>query len=276
MIDDIQDKILLHNGVAMPWLGLGVFRAQTGGEVEQAVQWALELGYRSIDTAAVYDNETGVGKAVRAAGVPREEIFITTKVWNSEQGYDRTLRAFDASLRRLEMDYVDLYLVHWPVKGKYKDTWRALERIYRDGRAKAIGVSNFLVHHLRDLLDGSEIVPMVDQVEFHPYLLQPELMEFCRTHRIRFEAWSPLMQGEVFNVPELIPLAQKYGKNPAQLVLRWDLQHEVVTIPKSVHRERIAGNSALFDFEISAEDMAAIDALDRNYRFGPDPDNFDF
>lgn len=276
MTASIQDKAILHNGVEMPWLGLGVFRAEEGPEVRQAVEWALELGYRSIDTASVYGNEAGVGEAIRASGVPREEIFVTTKVWNSDQGHDRALAAYDESLRKLGMDYVDLYLIHWPVKGKFAQTWKALEKLYHAGRVRAIGVSNFLVHHLDELLQQTDLMPMVNQVEFHPRLVQPELLRYCRENKVQLEAWSPIMKGKVGELPELVRLAEKYGKTPAQLVLRWDLDHEVVTIPKSVHRERIEENAQIFDFEITPEDMAAIDALDRGERLGPDPDNFDF
>ncbi len=276
MAQHISDATVLANGVNMPWLGLGVYKAKEGEEVEQAVKAALRIGYRSIDTAAFYGNEEGVGRAVRESGIPREEIFITTKVWNSDQGYERTLAAFEASLQRLGMEYVDLYLIHWPVKGKYKETWRALETLYKEGKARAIGVSNFQVHHLEDLMADAEIKPMVNQVEFHPFLTQEKLRDFCRREGIQLEAWSPLMRGEVVNVPEIVELAEKYGKTPAQIVLRWDLQHGVVTIPKSVREARIRENADLFDFELSAEDMAKLDALNRDHRFGPDPDNFNF
>jgi methylglyoxal/glyoxal reductase len=272
----LQDATVLHNGVKMPWLGLGVWKAKAGEEVEQAVRWALEAGYRSIDTAAIYRNEEGVGKALKESGVSREDVFVTTKVWNADQGYETTLKAFEESRRRLGLEFIDLYLIHWPVKGKYKETWKALEKLYKDGYVRAIGVSNFQVHHLQDVMADTEIKPMVNQVEFHPYLTQKELLAFCREHQIQLEAWSPLMQGEVVNVPLIRELAEKYGKTPAQIVLRWDLQHGVVTIPKSVKKERILENAAVFDFELSAEDMAKLDALNRNHRFGPDPDNFDF
>ena len=231
MIRSSEERAELHNGVRMPWLGLGTWKAAEGGEVEQAVRWALEIGYRHIDTASAYGNEAGVGRAIRDSGVPREEIFVTTKVWNSDQGYDKTRRAFDASLARLGMGYVDLYLIHWPVKSLFTDTWTALEAIYKSGHAKAIGVSNFLVHHLRDLLATARIVPMVNQFEFHPHLVQPELLRFCRENRIQPQAWSPLMKGDVGSVTKLAEIARKYDKSPAQLVLRWDLQHGVVTIP---------------------------------------------
>lgn len=275
MIRSISDCATLSNEVKMPWLGLGVWRVQNGEEVERAVKAAIGAGYRSIDTAAAYGNEEGVGRAIKECGVPREQLFVTTKVWNSMQGYDSTLRAFEESRRKLGLDYIDLYLVHWPVKGKYKQTWKALEKLYKDGNVRAIGVSNFQVHHLEDLMADSEIVPMVNQVEFHPLLSQRELREFCRAKGIQLEAWSPLMQGHL-DVPEIAAIARKYGKSPAQIVLRWDLQHGVVTIPKSVTESRIRENANVFDFELSAEDMETIDGLNKNHRFGPDPDNFNF
>jgi methylglyoxal/glyoxal reductase len=273
-ITSIADRVALHNGVEMPWFGLGVFRAQEGDEVFNAVCHAAACSYRSIDTAAVYGNEEGVGRALRACGVPREEMFVTTKVWNSDQGYDTTLQAFDASLGRLGLDTVDLYLVHWPVTGQFTETWRALERMYAEGRARAIGVSNFLEHHLDTLLQRAEVVPMVNQVEFHPRLVQPGLLAKCDALGIRLEAWSPIMRGKVDEIPELQEIAARHGKSPAQVTLRWDLQHGVVTIPKSVRPERIASNADVFDFELAPEEMAAIDALDRNERLGPDPDTF--
>ena len=270
------DAAVLHNGVKMPWIGLGVLYVDEGGPVENAVRWALEAGYRHIDTASFYGNEAGVGRGISASGVPREDVFITSKVWNSDQGYEKTLAAFEASLERLGMDYVDLYLVHWPVKGLYKETWRALEAIYVSGRARAIGVSNFLIHHLQDLMADARIQPMVNQVEFHPRLQQPELQAFCREHHIQLEAWRPLMKGRVMEIPELAALGQKYGKNAVQITLRWMIQKGVVTIPKSANKERIFSNINIFDFEIEDEDMALIDSLDRNERMGRHPDNFHF
>jgi diketogulonate reductase-like aldo/keto reductase len=276
LINNITDCTVLNNGLKMPWLGFGVFQVNEGEEVENSVKWALEAGYRSIDTAAIYRNERGVGNAMRQSGLPREEIFLTTKVWNDDQRAKRTLDAFDESLERLGTDYVDLYLIHWPVKGCYQETWEAMEEIYHSGRAKAIGVSNFLVHHLQDILEDSDIVPAVNQVEFHPFLVQPELLNFCKEHQIQLEAWSPLIRGEIVVVPEAQKLAQKYQKTTAQIALRWDLQHEVVTIPRSIHRNRIEENAQIFDFEISDEDMALLDALDAGRRIGPDPDDFNF
>jgi diketogulonate reductase-like aldo/keto reductase len=275
-ISDIRGTFELHNGVAMPYFGLGVFQVDDGDEVIQAVKDALSAGYIHIDTASLYGNERGVGQAVATSGIPRKEIFITSKVWNSNQGYDSTLRAFDTSMKLLGLDVLDLYLVHWPVKGKYIETWKALERLYAEGLVRAIGVSNFLLHHLEDLLPHCTTVPMVNQMEFHPRLVQQKLIDFCSSQKIQYEAWSPLMQGKIFQIKELQVLASKYRKNVAQLVLRWNLQKGVVTIPKSVHRDRIISNAQIFDFEITAEDMQAIDDLDMHERVGADPNNFNF
>ena len=274
-IRSIQDTTVLNNGVRMPWLGLGVFQVAEGEEVRNAVRWAIEEGYRSIDTAAGYRNETGVGQAIRESGVPREELFITTKLANPDQGYESTLRAFEESRRKLGVDYVDLYLIHWPGRDKYKETWRAFEKLYNEGYIRAIGVSNFQIHHLESLKETSGIIPAVNQVEFHPLLTQKELLAYCKREGIQLEAWSPIMKGNL-DLPLLQELAAKYGKTPAQIVLRWDLQLGVVTIPKSVRRERIAENAGIFDFELTEEDMRAIDALNKNHRFGPHPDEFLF
>ncbi len=274
-ITDIKGSVTLHNGVEMPYFGLGVYLSKDGSEVINAVKWAIQSGYRHIDTAAVYDNEEGVGEGIRASGIPREDIFLVSKVWNSEQGYDSTLKAFETSLKKLNTEYLDLYLIHWPEKGKYKETWRALEELYKQKRIRAIGVSNFLQHHLEDLMTDASIVPMVNQMEFHPYLVQQDLLDFCKANKIQYEAWSPLMQGRIFDMDVFKEMAGKYKKTIAQLVLRWDLQKGVVTIPKSSKKQRIIDNAAIFDFSISKEDMAVLDGLDKGKRFGPDPDNFD-
>ncbi len=274
-IQSITDSALLSNGVKMPWLGLGVWRVGEGSEVIDSVREAIRVGYRSIDTAAVYGNEEGVGEAIRGAGVARDELFITTKVWNADQGYDSTLRAFETSRQKLGLDIIDLYLVHWPVKGKYKETYRAMEKLYREGAVRAIGVSNFQIHHLQDLMADCEVKPMVNQVELHPLLSQKPLRTFCREHGIHVEAWSPLMQGNL-DQAGLKEIAAKYGKSPAQVILRWDVQSGIVTIPKSVTPSRIAENADIFDFELTAEDMTYIDGLNRDHRFGPDPDDFNF
>ncbi|KZE97273.1 Glyoxal reductase [Geobacillus stearothermophilus] len=275
-MNSLQDCAVLHNGVQMPWVGLGVYKVKEGEEVKSAVRTALEIGYRHIDTAAFYENEEGVGQAIRESGIPREQVFVTTKVWNTDQGYETTLKAFDASLKKLGFDYVDLYLVHWPVKGKYKETYKALEKLYKDGYVRAIGVSNFQIHHLQDVLADCEIKPMVNQVEYHPRLTQKELLTFCRENGIQLEAWSPLMRGEILTEPTIVEIGKKYGKTPAQVVLRWDLQHGVVTIPKSVTPARIKENADIFDFSLTDEEMKQIDALNLNKRVGPDPDNFNF
>ncbi|MBS3742386.1 MAG: aldo/keto reductase, partial [Candidatus Cloacimonetes bacterium] len=227
------------------------------------VHRALETGYRLIDTASVYGNEEGVGKAVRESDLPREEVFVTSKVWNTDQGYERTLKAFDKSMNRLGLDYLDLYLIHWPVSDLYKDTWKALEKLYNEGRIRAIGVSNFLIHHLKDLMEDAEITPMVNQVEFHPHLVQQELHDFCQKNQIQSEAWAPLMRGKVNEIPLLKGLAEKYEKTPAQIVLRWDLQKGVATIPKSSNPERIRSNADIFDFELSEGDVKRIDDLEQ-------------
>lgn len=275
-MNNLQSTTKLANGVEMPWFGLGVFKVEDGQQVIDSVKWAINAGYKSIDTAKIYENEEGVGQAIKEAGVPREDLFITTKVWNADQGYESTLEAFETSLNKLGLDYLDLYLIHWPVEGKYKDTWRALEKLYKDGKVKAIGVSNFQIHHLEDLMKDAEIKPMVNQVELHPLLTQVELRDFCKKNDIQIEAWSPLAQGELLDNAVLKEIADKHGKSTAQVILRWDLQSEVVTIPKSIKEHRIVENASIFDFELSQEDMAKINELNKNHRVGPDPDNFDF
>jgi len=272
----LKDTVKLHNGVEMPWFGLGVFKVENGNEATESVKAAIKNGYRSIDTAAIYKNEEGVGIGIKESGVAREELFITSKVWNEDQGYETTLAAFEKSLERLQLDYLDLYLIHWPGKDKYKDTWRALEKLYKDGKIRAIGVSNFQVHHLEELLKDAEIKPMVNQVEFHPRLTQKELRDYCKAQGIQLEAWSPLMQGQLLDNEVLTQIAEKHNKSVAQVILRWDLQHEVVTIPKSIKEHRIIENADIFDFELSQEDMDKIDALNKDERVGPNPDELLF
>jgi methylglyoxal/glyoxal reductase len=276
MLNSLQSTTTLHNGVKMPWLGLGVFKVEDGAEVVKSVKIALEVGYRSIDTAAIYGNEEGVGKAIAESTVPREELFITTKVWNSNHGYEAALAAFDVSMEKLGLDYLDLYLIHWPLpsQGKFVETWKALEKLYKDGRVRAIGVSNFKVHHLEEIIANCEIIPMVNQVEYHPRFNQQELHDFCKKHGIQLEAWSPLMQGGLLEEPALVEIAKKYNKSTAQIIIRWDIQTGVVTIPKSVKPHRIAENADVFDFELSQEDMDKINALNQDQRMFADPDDF--
>jgi diketogulonate reductase-like aldo/keto reductase len=267
--------VTLNNGVQMPQIGFGVFKVEEGNTVVDAVKKAIEVGYRSIDTAAIYKNEKGVGQAIRESGVAREELFITTKVWNGDQGYNETLRAFDESLDKLGLDYLDLYLVHWPMPrtDKYIETYSALETLYKDGRVRSIGVSNFQIPHLERLLKECSITPVVNQVECHPYLTQKELKAFCKEHNIFIEAWGPLMQGGEALANEVITnIANKYGKSPAQIILRWHLQNNVIAIPKSITPSRIEENFQVFDFELSNEELDLIDGLNRNERKGSHPD----
>ncbi|MDX3577082.1 aldo/keto reductase [Streptomyces sp. FL07-04A] len=269
--------IILNNGVEMPQLGFGVWQVPDD-EAEQAVTTALEAGYRSIDTAAIYGNEEGTGKAIAASGVPRQDIFVTTKLWNSDQGHDATLRAFDVSLQKLGLDYVDLYLIHWPrpARGQYVDTYKAFEKLLADGRVKAIGVSNFLPEHLERLIDETSVVPAVNQIELHPHLQQQESRAFHAERGIATEAWSPLGQGKgLLEVPAVVAIARKHDRTPAQVVLRWHLQLGNVVIPKSVTPSRIKENIDVFDFSLDAEDLAAVSALNEDRRIGPDPAAFD-
>ncbi|MFI7101302.1 aldo/keto reductase [Streptomyces sp. NPDC050161] len=269
--------ITLNNGVSMPQLGFGVWQVPDD-EAATAVGHALEAGYRSIDTAAIYGNEEGTGRAIAASGIARDDLFVTTKLWNSEQGYDSTLRAFDTSLAKLGLDHVDLYLIHWPLPAKdtYIDTYRAFEKIYADGRAKAIGVSNFQPAHLERLLGETSVVPAVNQIELHPQFAQAQARAVHARHHIATEAWSPLGQGKgLLEDPSLARIADKHGKTPAQVVLRWHLQLGNVVIPKSVTPSRIAANIDVFGFELDDADLAAIAELDNGTRLGPDPDTFD-
>ncbi len=266
---------ILNNGVIMPVIGLGVFKIGDGTPVKDTVSYALKSGYRSIDTASIYGNERGVGEGIRSSGIPREEIFLTSKVFNNEQGYKETLDAYQRSLDKLGVSYLDLYLVHWPVKEKYIDTYKALVDLYKDGKVKAIGVSNFQISHLEHILDDFDIIPTVNQVELHPLLQQQPLRDFCVRHNIAVEAWSPLMKGSL-DIPLLTEIGKKYQKSAAQVTLRWHLQNKVIVIPKSVHFSYIKENFNIFDFTLTASEMDSISLLNKNKRFGPDPDNFNF
>jgi len=267
----IQSRVELSHGGPIPIFGLGVYQTGAGEGTRDAVTWALEAGYRHIDTAALYANERDVGEAVRSSDVPREEVFITTKLWNSDHGYDAALRAFDTSLNELGLEYVDLYLIHWPVEGLRRESWRALEKILEQGRSKAIGVSNYTVAHLEELLNQCDTTPAVNQVEFSPFLYQTVLLEYCRFHGIQLEAYSPLTKGLKLKEPRLEAVARNYGRSTAEILIRWSLQHDLVVIPKSAKRDRIVQNAAVFEFELSDQDMSTLDAMNENLHTSWDP-----
>lgn len=271
----LTDKLTFHNGVQIPQVGLGVYKV-SNEEVYENVLSALELGYRHIDTASFYENEEGVGRAIKDSGIPREELFITSKVWNDEQGFANALGAFHRSLNKLGLDYLDLYLVHWPVPGLYKDTWRALEKVYEDKKVRAIGVSNFLPHHLYDLLRTANEKPVINQVELHPRLAQEDVRLYCKQRDILVEAWAPLGKGQYLDDPVLQEIASKHGKTSAQVILRWELQSGIVIIPKSSRSERQKENADIFDFSLTEEEMKKIDGLNANDRLGIHPDEFDY
>jgi diketogulonate reductase-like aldo/keto reductase len=267
----LGSTVTLRGGVEMPMLGLGVWQAAPGEATRRAVTAALAAGYRHVDTARAYRNEADVGAALRASGLPRRDVFVTTKLWNSDHGYDPALRAIDASLAALGLEQVDLYLVHWPVEGLRGETWRAMERILSDGKARAIGVSNYTVRHLDELLGQARVPPAVNQVEFSPFLNQRALLAHCRRHGIQLEAYGPLVRGHRMDHPVLARVAASRRRTPAQVLLRWGLQHGLVVIPKSVHEERIRENAGLYDFALDAAEMGALDALDEGYRTSWDP-----
>ncbi|MHC8515713.1 aldo/keto reductase [Sporosarcina sp. ITBMC105] len=268
-------NIVLNNGIAMPQLGLGVYKMTNAEETVKAIQTALQYGYRAIDTASIYENEVETGEAIRLSGIPREELFITSKVWNAEQGYDETLRAFEQSLKRIGVDYLDLYLTHWPVADKYVDTYRAIERLYEEKLIRATGVSNHHIHHLKRVFEVANVKPMVNQIELHPKLTQEPLRRFCNDHDITVTSWSPLARGQLLDDPVLTQIGLSYGKTPAQVIIRWHLQHGLVVIPKSVTPERIRLNIDVGDFQLTKADMMKIDALNRDERTGTNPDSYD-
>lgn len=269
---DVSTTVLeLNNGVKIPILGLGVYQAESGSETETAVRVALEVGYRHIDTARAYNNEQDVGRAIKQSGIAREEIFITTKLWNSDHGYQAARKAFDASRRQLDSDYIDLYLIHWPVERLRGESWRALEEILASGQARAIGVSNYTIRHLEELLREATVTPAVNQIEFSPFLYQKELLDYGNRLGIRAEAYSPLTQGQKLAHPTLVQMAEKYNKTTAQILIRWAIEHQIVVIPKSVRRQRIIENAAVFDFTIAPADLATLDGLDEDFRTCWDP-----
>lgn len=263
---------ILNNDLKMPILGLGTYKVKDYKDLDLSVKTALEIGYRHIDTASFYENEEALGKIIKESNVNRDDLFLATKLWNTDHGYEKTLNAFNYSLKKLKTDYVDLYLIHWP-NPNHKETWRAMEKLYRAGYIKAIGVSNYKVHHIKELTDNFEITPAVNQIEFHPELVQTELMDFCKNEKIQIEAWSPLMRGKIFGIELFKELSEKYNKSISQIVLRWDIQMGTSTIPKSIKPERIKENSEIFDFVISDEDMKKISSLNINKRISHDPDD---
>jgi methylglyoxal/glyoxal reductase len=260
----LQSSTLLNNGVEIPRLGLGVYQASPGESTLRAVKYALKIGYRLIDTAWLYGNEGDVGRAILESDIERDEIFITTKVWNSDQGYRSTLSACERSLQRLGLPYVDLYLIHWPVEGQGKDTWKAMIQLLREGKTRAIGVSNYEISHLQEIFQNFDVIPSVNQVEFHPFLFQEKLLEFCKNSNIQLEAYSPLTRGQRLDHPTLAGLAKKYGRNSAQILIRWSLQHGLVVIPKSIHENRIMENIQVFDFQLEESDMNLLNSLNED------------
>jgi methylglyoxal/glyoxal reductase len=269
----IEETVTLNNGVKMPRIGLGVYKS--GNDTLQAVKWALEAGYRMIDTAAYYQNEALVGQAIRESGIPREQIFITTKMWNTAQRDNKQEQAFKESLQLLDISYIDLYLIHWPVPGKFTDTWKYMEDFYASGKVRAVGVSNFLVHHIEELLTSSGTIPAVNQFECHPFLTRNELRSYCASKGIVVEAWSPLGRGAVLESRTLQEIAKKHRRTPAQITIRWDYQNSIITIPKSVNQQRITENASIFDFSLSDDEVETISDLDTGIT-NQDPDNFTF
>ncbi|MEK5185247.1 aldo/keto reductase [Solibacillus sp. FSL W7-1324] len=279
MITSLKDTIKLNNEVEMPAMGLGVFQVENDATAE-IVKNAIELGYRSIDTAAIYGNEAGVGEGIKLAlastGLNREDLFITSKVWNAGLNYEETVSAYEESLEKLGLGYLDLYLIHWPGKNKYAESWSALEDLYIEGKIRAIGVCNFNISHLQDLMKNARVTPVINQVEYHPRLQHQSLRAYCKEHNIQLEAWAPLMQGGLLEDPTIAKIAEKYGKSNSQVILRWDIQNGVITIPKSVRKERMAQNADIFDFSLTVEEMQIINAMNLDKRVGPDPEVFDF
>lgn len=279
MIHSLTDKVRFNNGVEIPGLGLGVFQIPDEDTAE-VVKKGIINGYRLIDTAQIYGNEVGTGIGIKeglaATNLKREDLFVTSKVWNNHLTYEETITAFEETLKRLELDYLDLYLIHWPGKAAFKESWQALEELYSAGKIKAIGVSNFEIHHLEELLSFAKVVPVVNQVELHPKLAQQALRDFCEKHDIKVQAWSPLMQGKLLTDPIVKDIAEKHQKTPAQVILRWDIQQEILLVVKSVHEQRMQSNADVFNFELDSAEMTRLNQLNEALRVGPNPDEFDF
>jgi len=272
---DINSKLKLNNGIEIPRLGLGTYNITRKKDVDRAIHSALEAGYRLIDTAAAYYNEREIGEAIKSSTVTREEIFITTKLDNSDHGYKSTFRAFEQSLSRLDTDYVDLYLIHWPISRRRNESWKAMEELLEKGKCKAIGVSNYMINHLEDLKKNSSVLPAVNQIEFNPFVFEREVKEYCQNLGVAVEAYTPIARGRKFKHQDIKRLSDKYGKTEAQVMLRWGIQHNVIVIPKSSSPERIKENADIFNFNISDEDMGVMNSLDEDLRYSPDPHNYD-
>lgn len=279
MIHSLKENVRLNNGTEIPGLGLGVFQIPDEDTAE-VVKKGIITGYRLIDTAQIYGNETGTGLGIKeglaATGLSREDLFVTSKLWNNHLTYKETINTFEETLDRLALDYLDLYLIHWPGNNAFKESWQAMEDLYEAGKIKAIGVSNFEIHHLEDLLSYAKVVPVINQVELHPKLSQQALRDFCEKHNINIQAWSPLMQGKLLTEPAIVEIAEKHQKTPAQVILRWDIQQDILLVVKSVHEQRMQSNAAVFDFELDDADMSRLNELNESLRSGPDPEAFDF
>lgn len=275
MKKNISYRIKMNNGIEIPQLGLGVYLTKSGSECINAIHWAFEAGYRHVDTAKFYRNEKDVGEAIRNSGINRKEVFVTTKLWNEDHGYDSALKAFDKSLKTLNIDYIDCYLIHWPVHEKRKDSWKALEKIYESGYCKSIGVSNYMIPHLKELFTYANIIPAINQVEFNPFIYQKDLLEECNKNKIILEAYAPLTRSKKLNDKKVLSIAQRHKKSNAQVLIRWAIQHELVVIPKSVHKERIIENANVFDFILDESDMEILDNMDEGFRSSWDPTKID-
>jgi len=270
---NLLSTLTMNNGIEIPMLGLGLYLSSSGNQAREALQTALDTGYRHFDTAKFYGNEEDVGLAVRESNLPRENLFVTTKLWNDDHGYDSTLTAIDLSLNKMQLEYIDLYLIHWPVQDLRLESWRAMEKAQTDGKVRSIGVSNYMIHHITELLENGQVQPAINQFEISPYNYQSrkEVIEFCLSKNILVEAYSPLTKGHKLRDPDLIRLGNNYGKSPAQILIRWALQHQLIVLPKSSNEQRIKENADVFDFEISDEDMAYLDGLDENLVTSWDP-----